>query len=141
MNSARVFESVSNSPLIELVMAEEFCCATPRIIMHRWTASTTTATPLGVSTRSSVSAIWVVSFSCTWRRRENISTSRGIFGASTSYAAILSGRNNIIRDNNDFCLIAGGVDNEIDTQLFEPICTFWELLLVVDADHLVRLNQ
>ena len=40
--------------------------------------------------------------------------SRGIFGASTSYAAILSGRNNIIRDNNDFCLIAGGVDNEID---------------------------
>ncbi len=41
-------------------------------------------------------------------------TSRGIFGASTSYAAILSGRNNIIRDNNDFCAVLSGVDNEID---------------------------
>ena len=41
-------------------------------------------------------------------------TSRGIFGSSTSYAGILSGRNNIIRSNNDFCGILSGVDNEID---------------------------
>ncbi len=41
-------------------------------------------------------------------------TGRGIFGASTSYAAILSGRNHIIRDNNDFCSILSGEDSEID---------------------------
>ena len=43
MNSERVFGSRSNSPRIELVMAKAFCWATPRIIMHRWIASTTTA--------------------------------------------------------------------------------------------------
>ena len=57
MNSARVLGSLSKAPRIELVMAKAFCWATPRIIMHRWIASTTTATPLGSSTFSSVSAI------------------------------------------------------------------------------------
>ena len=47
--------------------------------MQRWIASTTTATPRGRSTFSSVSAICTVRRSCTWRRRANISTRRGIF--------------------------------------------------------------
>ena len=46
MNSERVFGSLLKPPRIELVMANAFCCSTPRIIMQRWIASTTTATPL-----------------------------------------------------------------------------------------------
>ena len=84
MNSERVFGSPSNSPRIELVTAEQFCCATPRIIMQRWIASATTATPFGFSTSSSVAAISVVSRSCTWSRRANISTRRGIFESPTT---------------------------------------------------------
>ena len=45
MNSERVFESAWNAPLSELVIANAFCCSTPRIIMQRCTDSTTTATP------------------------------------------------------------------------------------------------
>ena len=42
---------------------------TPRIDMHRCSASMTTITPLGWSVRSISSAIWVVSRSWTWGRR------------------------------------------------------------------------
>ncbi len=65
------------------VTALEFCFSTPRISMHMCSASITTATPRGCSTSLIVWAIWVVSRSCTWSRRLNISTSRGIFDSPT----------------------------------------------------------
>ena len=49
---------------------------TPRIDMHRCSASTTTSTPLGSRARSMASAIWVVIRSWTWRRWAKPSTSR-----------------------------------------------------------------
>jgi hypothetical protein len=39
---------------------------TPRMLMHRCSASMTTKTPRGFNARSMASAIWVVSRSCTW---------------------------------------------------------------------------
>ena len=42
---------------------------TPRIDMHRCSASTTTITPRGSRNSIRASAIWVVSRSCTWGRR------------------------------------------------------------------------
>ena len=65
------------------VIAFEFCFSTPRINMHRWTASITTATPRGCSTSLIVLAIWVVSRYWTCSRRLNISTSRGILDRPT----------------------------------------------------------
>ena len=46
--------------------------------MHRWVASSTTATPSGFTFSRMVSAIWLVSRSWICSRRENVSTSRGI---------------------------------------------------------------
>ena len=60
-----------------LVTVTEFCFSTPRMDMHRWVASMTTATPSGLIFSLIVSAIWDVSRSWTCRRRENTSTSRG----------------------------------------------------------------
>src|SRR4029453_8085264 len=47
-NSDRVLASLRNAPNIALVTAREFCFSTPRIDMHRWVASVTTATPSGL---------------------------------------------------------------------------------------------
>jgi hypothetical protein len=60
------------------VTATEFCFSTPRITMQRCLASITTATPCGLIFAMIVSAIWVVRRSCTWSRRANTSTRRGI---------------------------------------------------------------
>ncbi len=67
------------------VTATEFCFSTPRIIMQKCIASITTPTPRGWMVSCIVSAIWVVSRSCTWRRRANMSTSRGIFERPTTF--------------------------------------------------------
>ncbi len=83
MNSARVSAFSRKAPSIAEVTALEFCFSTPRISMHMCRASTTTATPRGWSTSSRVWAIWVVSRSCTWRRRAYISTSRGSLDSPT----------------------------------------------------------
>ena len=61
-----------------LVTAHEFCFSTPRIDMQRCVASITTATPIGAILSRIVSAICLVSRSCTCSRRLNTSTSRGI---------------------------------------------------------------
>ena len=74
----RVRASVGTCPSIELVTANEFCFSTPRIDMQRCVASMTTATPSGAIFSRIVSAIWLVSRSCTCSRRLNTSTSRGI---------------------------------------------------------------
>ena len=55
MNSIRVELRVRNTPSIAEVTALEFDFSTPRIIMHRWNASITTATPWGW--RMSISAV------------------------------------------------------------------------------------
>ena len=44
MNSARVRVELSKLPRIALVVVELLCFCTPRIIMHAWLASRTTAT-------------------------------------------------------------------------------------------------
>src|SRR5256885_470054 len=49
MNSMRVLRSVRKTPSMELVTQVAFCFSTPRIAMHRWNASITTATPCGFS--------------------------------------------------------------------------------------------
>lgn len=49
-NSDRVLMLLRNVPSIALVVANEFCFSTPRIIMHIWRASHTTPTPSGSST-------------------------------------------------------------------------------------------
>src|SRR5690606_1424306 len=48
-NSSRVMGQSAKTPRIALVMVREFCFSTPRIIMQRWLASTTTPTPRGWS--------------------------------------------------------------------------------------------
>src|SRR4029077_10021207 len=50
---------------MEDVIVEECCFSTPRIIMHRCLASTTTPTPCGLIALSITSAICVVRRSCT----------------------------------------------------------------------------
>ena len=74
----RVRALLRNAPSIALVTANEFCFSTPRIDMHRCVASITTATPSGAIFSLMVSAISLVSRSCTWSRRLNTSTIRGI---------------------------------------------------------------
>ena len=46
-NSVRVRASSRNVPSIALVTADDCCFSTPRIAMHRWVPSMTTATPSG----------------------------------------------------------------------------------------------
>ena len=60
-NSIRVRAFSRNAPSMELVTQNEFCFSTPRIDMHRWVASMTTATPSGLIFSRIVSAIWLVS--------------------------------------------------------------------------------
>src|SRR6266478_508703 len=62
-NSERVRASSLKAPSRQEVFMIEFCFSTPRIIMQRCFASTTTATPLGSRQFISDSAIWVVRFS------------------------------------------------------------------------------
>ena len=69
MASARVAGSVRNSPRTDEVTVSVPGFFTPRIDMHRCSASMTTNTPRGESTVSMASAIWVVMRSWTWRRR------------------------------------------------------------------------
>ena len=80
---SRVFASVRKMPRMALVMVLEFCFWTPRIIMHRWEASTTTPTPRGASASSIALAISSVSRSCTCSRRAYRSTILGIFDRPT----------------------------------------------------------
>ena len=54
---------------MRLVTIDTLRLCTPRVVMHWCTASTTTPTPRGFSTSVMQSAIWEVSFSCTWKRR------------------------------------------------------------------------
>ena len=68
-NSARVRASLRNVPVMRLVIIDTLRLCTPRVVMHWCTASTTTPTPRGLSTSVMQSAICVVSFSCTCRRR------------------------------------------------------------------------
>jgi hypothetical protein len=65
MNSARVRWSERKVPRMLDVKVWLFCFCTPRIIMQRWAASITTATPRGERASSMASATWVVSRSCT----------------------------------------------------------------------------
>lgn len=51
---------------------------TPRIAMHMWLASTTTATPCGASTSSIAIAICFVKRSCTCSRREYMFAMRAL---------------------------------------------------------------
>src|SRR5206468_708498 len=60
-NSARVALFVWNTPRRQLVRTLLFCFSTPRIIMHRWRASTATATPRGSRISLRAFAISVVS--------------------------------------------------------------------------------
>src|SRR4051794_7142840 len=64
-NSCRVFSSLRKAPSIEEVTAAECCFSTPRIIMQRWRASTTTPTPSGAIACWMLSAICIVNRSCT----------------------------------------------------------------------------
>ena len=75
-NSWRVRASSRTRPCSAevTVLAPSFC--TPRSDMHRCSASRTTPTPLGSSSRCSQSAIWVVSRSWICRSRANSSTTR-----------------------------------------------------------------
>src|SRR3970282_1659973 len=69
MNSLRVSWRVRKAPSNVLVMIIEFCFSTPRILMHKCSASMTTATPRGSSFSMMILAIWLVSRSWTWSRR------------------------------------------------------------------------
>src|SRR5438309_8370168 len=75
-NSERVRASSLKVPRRHEVFMTEFCFSTPRIIMQRCFASTTTATPEGCKQFMSDSAIWVVRFSWICKRRANTSTIR-----------------------------------------------------------------
>ena len=70
MNSMRVDWRVRKTPSMAEVTAFEFCFSTPRMIMQRWNASMTTATPWGCSVSMIAVAISWVRRSCTCRRRE-----------------------------------------------------------------------
>src|SRR3569833_2596064 len=78
-NSFLVFSFLSKQPNTQLVMVVDFDFSTPRITMHRWLDSKTTATPCGWSTSMTASATFLVSLSWICRRRLNISAIRGSF--------------------------------------------------------------
>ena len=69
MASARVAGSLRNRPWTADVIVVVPGLRTPRIDMQRCSASMTTSTPRGYSTRSMLAAICVVRFSCTCGRR------------------------------------------------------------------------
>ncbi len=78
MASARVAES-RRLPRTALVTVLAPGLRTPRIDMHRCSASMTTMAPRGWRMRTSESATCVVSRSCTCGRLANTSTSRASF--------------------------------------------------------------
>ena len=71
---AEVAASARERGLEVTVLAPNFC--TPRSDMHMCSASTTTPTPFGSSSRCSQPAIWVVRRSWICRSRANSSTTR-----------------------------------------------------------------
>ena len=68
-NSCRVSGRSRKMPSMRLVTMVDPCCCTPRVLMQPCTASITTPTPCGCSTRSSPSAISTVMRSWICRRR------------------------------------------------------------------------
>ena len=66
--SARVVGLDSMMPRTAEVMVRAPAFFTPRIVMHRCSASITTMTPRASRMSTSASATWVVSRSCTWGR-------------------------------------------------------------------------
>ena len=66
-------------PVKAEVVVDDSCFSTPRICMHMWLASITTATPSGCSASWMQSRIYTVSRSCTCRRRAKHSTTRATF--------------------------------------------------------------
>ena len=64
-NSSRVFALLRMQPSIQLVTVKELVFWTPRMTMHRWLDSMTTATPRGWRTSESARATCLVSRSCT----------------------------------------------------------------------------
>ena len=63
-NSALV-SLLSKAPVKSDVVVTELCFCTPRMLMHKWRASITTATPNGCNASLMASLIWVVSLSWT----------------------------------------------------------------------------
>ena len=78
MNSSRVRWSERKIPVKAEVVVADCCFSMPRICMHMWLASITTATPMGFSASWMQSRICTVSLSCTCRRRAKHSTTRAI---------------------------------------------------------------
>ena len=78
INSFRVESLFKNNPVNALVVVAEFCFWTPRICMHMWEHSNTTATPFGFNVLCRQSRISKVRRSCTWSLLEKESTTRGI---------------------------------------------------------------
>ena len=89
-NSSLVFALLRMHPNMQLVtvVAPGFC--TPRITMHRWLDSITTATPCGLSTSVMARATCFVRRSWTCRRRENISARRAILERPRTRPGFLS---------------------------------------------------
>src|SRR5574341_1468806 len=77
-NSMRVAALRRNCPRMAEVTITLPGFLMPRIVMHRWAASTTTATPWGRKAFIIVSAIWLVKRSCSCGRRARSSTTRAI---------------------------------------------------------------
>ena len=69
MASWRVATLERNRPLTAEVTVEVPAFWTPRMAMHRCSASITTITPLGSRVSDRASATWAVSRSWTWGRR------------------------------------------------------------------------
>lgn len=76
-NSLRVLDLRSKQPRTQLVIVELDVCWTPRMTMHRWLDSMTTATPWGLSISMMAWATSFVRRSWIWRRRAYISAMRG----------------------------------------------------------------
>ena len=77
--SARVAWLRSKAPRTALVVVRAPAFFTPRMLMHRCSASNTTMTPWGCSCSMSVSAICEVRRYCTCGRFANTSTRRASF--------------------------------------------------------------
>lgn len=77
-NSFRVLSSFRNTPENAEVTVTALAFSTPRICMHVWAASMTTATPIGLSVFWIQSRICTVSLSCTCSLRAYVSTTRAI---------------------------------------------------------------
>lgn len=78
-NSSRVLARVLMQPNIQLVVVLEPGFCTPLMTMHKCSISTTTATPSGFKSSAMARATCLVSLSCTWSLRENISASLASF--------------------------------------------------------------